>query len=584
LIEEKLTVAMVYQKNKNSLFFVLVIFILVFAYDGKVFAQEPPPGQEPGAQVERYREDAEREKQRLEYKKRKAPEIKVEEAKPKPVSEGPSFALKGVKVSGSTIFKEQDFRQIYEPYINKNVTFQDMQAVAGKIESKYKEKGYFTTTVYIPEQEIKDGIIEIHIAEGKMGQLNVEGNRWFSGDFIGKFIHVKKNEILNIKTLARDILRLNKNPDLEVKAVLSQGKDPQTSDVALKVMGKFPWHVGLVQDNRGSRLTGKYRSMLYLRSSNVSGIGDTVFINSLYSGNSLGETVSYSIPVGTYGTKFSLDATYFKMKLGKEYKSYDITGISQIYSPYFSWELALSEVFEAYANLGMDIKSIKKKMSDDTTANDQLRTPFFSFNFSKIDSGGQTTFSPKFNFGTAGFLGTSHRNHPTSSRAGTGGFFFKYEQSLNRIQKMFLDSYVSIRTQLQVATHTLASSEQFQLGGADSVRGYPEGDYLADNGAVVNFDWAFPMYLIPKSWKLKGEQIPLRHQIEPVFFVDVGGGDLKKVLPGEKKDKFLAGVGGGLRLRFKLFSLRLDWAKAVGDKQTSGSGPSTFYFTFQSEL
>ena len=70
----------------------------------------------------------------------------------------------------------------------------------------------------------------------------------------------------------------------------------------------------------------------------------------------------------------------------------------------------------------------------------------------------------------------------------------------------------------------------------------------------------------------------------PVFFVDVGGGDLKKVLHGEKKDKFLAGVGGGLRLRFKLFSLRLDWAKAVGDKQTSGSGPSTFYFTFQSEL
>ncbi len=547
-------------------------------------AADLPSGQEPGAQAERYKYDVEKEKKRLEYKKPKAPKIEVEKEKVKPVSEGPSFILKEVNVTGSIVFKPQDFRQIYEPYLNKKVTFQDMQAVSGKIESKYKEKGYFTTTVYIPEQEIKNGVIEIRVAEGKMGKLNIEGNEWFSADFIEKFFHAKKNEILNIKSIARDILRLNKNPDLQIKALISQGKEPQTSDISLKVEGKFPWHVGFLEDNRGSRLTGKYRSMFFIRGSNVSGLGDTIFVNTLYSGNSLAESVSYNIPIGTYGTKFGIDVTYFKMKLGKEYKSFDITGNTQIYTPHLSWELALSEDFEAYVDLGIDIKSIKKKMAGDTTSNDQLRIPYFGFDFTKTDSRGQTTFLPRFNFGTSGFLGASSRNHPTSSRAGTGGFFFKYEQSLNRMQKMFFDSYMTIRTQLQIASHTLASSEQFQLGGADSVRGYPEGDYLADTGAVLNFDWVFPLYVIPKTWKLPGQEIPLRHQIEPVFFVDAGGGKLKKILPGESKDKFLAGVGGGLRLHFKSFSLRLDWAKAIGDKQTSGSGPSTFYFTFQSEI
>jgi hemolysin activation/secretion protein len=561
---------------------VMVLFILTCG--SQAYAQNPPPGQEPAAQAERYKYDVEKEKKALEYKKPKPPKIEIEKEKVRPPSEGPSFILKEVKITGSTVFKPEDFRKTYKPYLNKKVTFQDMQDVSAKIESMYREKGYFTTIVNIPQQEIKDGVIEIGIAEGKMGQLDIEGNKWFSTDFIKKFIHSKKNEILNIKTLTRDILRLNKNPDLEIRTVISPGKDPQTSDISLKVDGKFPWHVGFLEDNRGSRLTGKYRSMFTFRSSNVSGFGDTVFVNTLYSGNSFGESVSYNIPVGTYGTKFGLDATYFKMKLGKEYKSYDITGTSQIYSPYFSWELALSEVFEAYVDLGMDIKSIKKKMAGDVTANDQLRTPYFGFDFSKIDPGGQTTFSPKFNFGTSDFLGASSRNHPTSSRAGTGGFFFKYEQSLNRLQKMPLESYVSIRTQLQLASHTLASSEQFQLGGADSVRGYPEGDYLADAGGVVSFDWVFPMYAIPKSWKLPGENTPLRYQIEPVIFADIGGGKLKKVLPGENKNKFLAGVGGGLRLRFKFFSLRLDWAKAIGDNPTSGSGPSTFYFTFQSEI
>ncbi|MCX5698059.1 MAG: BamA/TamA family outer membrane protein [Candidatus Omnitrophica bacterium] len=570
--------------TRITLFVLFFVISFLFSSSQNIFAQNPPPGQEPGAQVERYKYDVEKEKKRLEYKKPKAPKLEVEKEKAKPVSEGPSFILKEVNVIGSTIFKPQDFKAIYELYLNKNVTFQDMDIVSKKIESKYKEKGYFTTTVYIPEQEIKDGIIEIRIAEGKMGQLNVEGNKWFSADFIKKFIHVKKNEILNINTLARDILRINKNPDLEIRSVISQGKDPLTSDISLKVGGKSPWHTGILEDNRGSRLTGKYRSMFFIRGSNVSGSGDTIFVNTLNSGKSFAESVSCSIPIGTYGTKFGIDATYFGMKLGEEYKSFDITGNTQIYSPHFSWELALREDFDAYADLGIDIKSIKKKMGGDTTANDQLRTPYFAFELSKIDSGGQTTFSPRFDFGTSGFLGASSRNHPTSSRAGTGGVFFKYGQSLNRIQKMVLDSYMSIRTQLQIASHTLASSEQFQLGGADSVRGYPEGDYLADTGGVLNFDWVFPMYIIPKTWKLPGQETPLRHQIEPVFFVDVGGGKLKKVLPGESKDKSLAGVGGGLRLHFKFFSLRLDWAKAIGDKQTSGSGPSTFYFTFQSEI
>ena len=107
---------------------------------------------------------------------------------------------------------------------------------------------------------------------------------------------------------------------------------------------------------------------------------------------------------------------------------------------------------------------------------------------------------------------------------------------------------------------------------------------IADNGGVLNFDWFFPTYLIPKTWKLSGQDTPLRHQIQPVFFVDVGGGELKSVNTGENKNKFLAGLGVGLRMQFKLFSLRLDWAKVIGDQQTSGSGPSTFYFTFQSEI
>ncbi|MBI3602513.1 MAG: ShlB/FhaC/HecB family hemolysin secretion/activation protein [Candidatus Omnitrophica bacterium] len=567
-------------KNKN----LIVLFLFFFCFCSRTWAVDLPAGQDAAAQAERYRYNVENQKKILEYKKPKGLKIGPEKEKVKPVSKGPSFLLNGVNVTGSSVFKPEDFRKIYGLYLKRQVTFQDMQEVAGKIESKYKQEGYYTTTVYIPQQNIQNGVIEIRVAEGEMGNLSIEGNRWFSADFIKRFIHVNRGEILNIKKLARDILRLNKNPDLQVKVVLSQGRVAQTTDISLKVEGRRPWHVGVQVDNSGTRLTGKVRPMLFTRSSNVSGRGDMIFINSLYTGDSLGESVSYSVPVGTNGTKFGLDVTYFRLKVGKEFKSFNITGVSQIYTPHLSWELALTEDFEAYYDLGINIKSINKKQAGTVTDNGQMRIPYFAFDFIKTDSEGVTTFSPKFDFGTSGFWGSSRRNYSPSSRANTGGSFFKYQQSLNRTQKMFFDSYVTIRTQLQLASHTLAPSEQLQLGGADSIRGYPEGDYSADNGGYMNFDWFFPSYVIPETWKLPGQEAPLRRQIQPVFFVDLGGGKLKETQSGETKDKFLAGIGGGLSMNFKSFSLRLDWAKSIGDKQSSGSGPSTFYFTFRSEI
>lgn len=170
-----------------------------------------------------------------------------------PVAKGPSFTLKELIITGATVFKPEDFQPLYEPYLNKKITFKDLETIVEKIKAKYKEKGYLTATAYIPEQEIAEGKIEIKVVEGKMGKLSVEGNKWFSSSLIEKYFHLKKNEILNVKKLQKDILRLNQNPDLEVKTVIAAGEEPETSDLILKVKDKFPWHIGFSEDNQGTR-------------------------------------------------------------------------------------------------------------------------------------------------------------------------------------------------------------------------------------------------------------------------------------------------------------------------------------------
>jgi len=567
---------------------IIFIILLVFAAPQWLFAQNPPPGEDISAQTERFQEEAEERKKILEKKETKTPELETEEVKPTQPTEKVAFILTKVTFTGNTVFKAEDFISIYRSYIGKKVTFADLQDIMDKIKEKYKQKGYLTTVVYFPEQEIKNGKIEIKIVEGKLGETKIEGNKWFSTPLIKRYFHPKKNEILNITKIQRDILRLNQNSDMEVKTVLTRGQTPETSDITLQVKDSMPYHIGFSEDNQGTRLTGKNRTSLSFRSSSLTGLNDSLFVNTLLTRRSFGEYVSYFLPIDTYGTKAGFDFVYFWMELGKEFKSFDITGETQIWTPRLSKEIYLSEDFQCQAEIGLQIKSIKKYMADETTADDQLRLPYLDLDFTKQDSffgGGYTSFSPEFVFGTSGFLGASKRGHSKASREDTCGFFFKYRQSLSRTQKMPLDSILYVKSQFQTANRTLPSAEQFQLGGQSSIRGYPEGDYLADIGFVLNFDWVFPLFFMPKHAKLPYFNTPLRNVVEPVFFVDVGSGKLLETMSGEEKDKFLMGTGGGFRVRLgSNIYARFEWAGRVGDKPTQGTGSSTFHFLIQSEF
>jgi hemolysin activation/secretion protein len=98
-------------------------------------------------------------------------------------------------------------------------------------------------------------------------------------------------------------------------------------------------------------------------------------------------------------------------------------------------------------------------------------------------------------------------------------------------------------------------------------------------------EWVMPMFLVPPSWQLSGSDTSLRHQVEPVLFADIGGGKIKDPESWEPKNKFLAGVGVGMKVHFnRNFTGRLDWAWDVGDDPAQGSDSAHFYMTFQLEI
>ena len=105
-----------------------------------------------------------------------------------------------------------------------------------------------------------------------------------------------------------------------------------------------------------------------------------------------------------------------------------------------------------------------------------------------------------------------------------------------------------MRSQLQLANDPLISTEQFSLGGINTVRGYRQDALLTDNGFLAAAELRLPI--------LELEKINATLQFTP--FIDFGTGWNND----EEETEFetLIGTGFGLLLQTpERFSARVDW-------------------------
>ena len=112
------------------------------------------------------------------------------------------------------------------------------------------------------------------------------------------------------------------------------------------------------------------------------------------------------------------------------------------------------------------------------------------------------------------------------------------------------------------------------MGGATSVRGYPEGDYFADEGILARLDYLVPVFLLPKG--------RLQDASKFVLFLDKGYGPLRAVTGEERTTRNLLGVGFGLLFQpGKGFSARLEWGFSLGDRPLTDDSRRVIHFRLQ---
>lgn len=457
---------------------------------------------------------------------------------------GPSFFVKRIEISGNTIFSTKDLAPFTDIGDGMEMTLGLLMLMAQEISAFYSEKGYFLTQAYIPQQELKDGVVKIIVSEGKLDKIEVKGNkRYKAQDIILRMKRVKDEPAVSEQTLERTLNELNETMGVTVKSILRPGDLPGTSNLILDVAERPPYTYSFDSDNFGSRFTGKNRFGLNVSAGNTLFFGDQIFVRGMRS--DLGQislSPSYLLPLNSYGSTLKLGFAYSEQKLGESLTALNAGGNSQLYNIEVAHPVHRTKTSQFKIRLVVDYKYFHNTMLGETSTEDKILDAYVGFGGSFSDRFmGNNFFDIKVQRGIKNF----NENPAFISRAGGSANNIVSHLDASRFQGTgFFNTYFMMKFAGHVADRRGFSPDIFSVGGFGSVRGFTLGEYSGDKGFTASLD-----YVIPVPWKLPLgiEGLTLDRVLSVSSFIDHGQNFFINPIAGELH-RSIIGVGTAISL------------------------------------
>lgn len=503
------------------------------------------------------------------------PKTSAAEATPEEVGlpdTGARIMINTITVEGATLISSGVIRFITSQYEGQELTLKQIQRIASLISSEYRKQGYLTSRAYVPPQKIQDGMLTIKVVEGKLGTVDIQGNRYFSTPLLKKSLNMQPGGYFDYSALQQSLVYINEHPDRNAKVVLVPGKEPGVTDVVMNVTDRLPIHASLEYDNYGSRYINKSRYSTLLEHNNLTGHDDKLMLKfqtseakymRLYQGR-------YAIPL-TPSFELGAYALSSQLELGKEFEDIESRGKARIYGVFMNKAVIQETNLDLRMNAGFDYKSIVNFLLGSKNSRDELRILKAGFDMDFTDRWGRNILTPEFDYGFADILGGMEDKDPMASREGAGATFQKGTFSYYRLQPLPLSTSLLWKNSGQYSNHNLTASEQFQIGGPSSVRGYAPAERSGDKGYYTSLELSLPLYGLPEDLRVPGREETIYNSTRLVTFWDWGYVNNKNISAGEEEDSTLKGWGIGARFYVKDISARVELGYPIG-KNISDDG------------
>ena len=224
---------------------------------------------------------------------------------------GPTFFIRDIQVVGNTVFSQADFADLIEPYLGRQVSFNELLQLRTAITERYVEAGYLTSGALILPQTIVNDTITIQVLEGELEDIVVNGTQRLSPDYIRSRIGLVADPPLNINRLLAGLQRLQIDPLIAtISADLQAGGSPGTNLLVVEVTEADSFAVNATFANNRSPNIGGAQRRVGVSEGNLLGLGDRITVDYNNTDGSNGVNLSYTLPISPNNDTLRLAAGY----------------------------------------------------------------------------------------------------------------------------------------------------------------------------------------------------------------------------------------------------------------------------------
>jgi hemolysin activation/secretion protein len=450
-----------------------------------------------------------------------------------------------IEVSGSTLLKPNEIEALTKPVSGRNVSLDELNKVAALITQLYFQRGYITSRAILEAQEIKDGVVKIRVIEGSIERIEVEGAKRLNPEYIRSRIALGSGSPLS-KDKLEDQLQLLRNDPLfsKVEASIKPGTSEGQSIITVRVTLSPAFNDTASVDNYSPPSVGAERLGVGASYRNLTAIGDQLSANYYRSTNGgLNQfDFNYKVPVNSMNGTVQLRVAPSRSRItDPKFSAFDIRANSELYEISYRQPIIRNPREELALSLGFAVQNGQTFLFNDipfpfgigpdANGNSQTRVLKFGQDYTKRDTQGATALRSQFNFGLGIFDATINPSPIPDGR------FFSWQGQAQRVQRLGTDSLLIATADVQLTPDSLLPSQQFVIGGGQSVRGFRQNARSGDNGVRFSLENRIALQ--------RDESGQPSFQLAP--FVDLGTVWNNPNNPNKQPNQtFLAGAGLGL--------------------------------------
>lgn len=470
--------------------------------------------------------------------------------------------LKSVEVLGNKALTTDTIKGLLTVRSGEILNSKTLNENIKAIEEAYRKDGYILAK--ISDIAINDqGELRLTFNEGILEGYSVKGNEKTKDKVILREMRMKPGEPFNVKKARRSMQRVyNLGFFEDVNMKLNPGREPNAIVLETTVVEKKTGTFGV---GAGYSNSDGFLGMIQLGDKNFRGTGDAINLSYEFSGgenDNKGIIFSYTKPwldnKETTGTLRVYNRTH-------EYDDYDTNGthIETYRKKYKGGEVTFSRPVSEYSKNYITLRNREDEylnhvddeggyLNRSGADYEGWRNDNFGLTRSLILEHVTDTRDNIYNPTSGG------RVSLTTEFAGFGGDFDyqKYTIEDNRYIKVGHAQVIALRGQYGHGDGGIPESNQYQLGGQNSLRGYRDGQFEGDSMFLGTIEYRFPIV----------------KKVQGALFTDFGSAwD-----DGWKPDGFHKSVGIGLQMETPVGPIRIDYGRGEDGGRTHFNIGGTF--------